>query len=140
MRIEEPLHTNYKGIEVYKLPIWQQGPVLLQSLNILENTDVRAMGYNTPKYMHTIYQTMNLAFADREAWYGDPEFYDVPVATLLSRAYADERHALVGDEAASELRPGVPVDRLPELGHYPQLEDPAAIVAALHGALERATV
>ena len=66
--------TTYKGIEVYKLREWQQGPVMLQALNILEKMDVKAMGYNTPKYMHTIYQAMNLAFADRDFYYGDPAF------------------------------------------------------------------
>src|SRR6476659_6668358 len=62
---EEPLHTNYKGIEVYKLQQWTQGPMLLQSLNILENFDLKAMGYNSPKYINTLYQTLNLTYADR---------------------------------------------------------------------------
>ena len=66
MKIEEPLHTTYKGIEVYKLPLWQQGAAMLQALNILENTDVKSMEYNSPKYIHALYQTMNLAFADRD--------------------------------------------------------------------------
>ena len=96
VRIEEPLHTNYKGIEVYKLPIWQQGAAMLQSLNILENTDVRSMGYNTPKYMHAIYQTMNLAFADRDFYYGDPYFPpEEPVRGLLSKDYAKTRFAQI---------------------------------------------
>jgi gamma-glutamyltranspeptidase/glutathione hydrolase len=96
VRIEEPLHTNYKGIEVYKLPIWQQGAAMLQSLNILENTDVKSMGYNTPKYMHTIYQTMNLAFADRDFYYGDPYFPpEEPVRGLLSKEYAKTRFAQI---------------------------------------------
>ncbi|WP_297820957.1 gamma-glutamyltransferase, partial [Segetibacter sp.] len=71
---EEPLKVNYKGIDVYKLQQWTQGPVLLQSLNILENFDLKSMGYNSPKYIHTIYQTMSLAFADRDFYYGDPRF------------------------------------------------------------------
>src|SRR5262245_32543186 len=71
VRIEEPSKTTYKGIEVYKLQPWTQGPALLQALNILENADLRAMGYNSPKYMHVIYQAMNLAFADRDFYYGD---------------------------------------------------------------------
>lgn len=96
VRIEEPLHTSYKGIEVYKLPIWQQGPAMLQALNILENTDVKSMGYNSPKYLHAIYQTMNLAFADRDFYYGDPYFPpDEPVRGLLSKDYARARFAQI---------------------------------------------
>lgn len=96
VHIEEPLHTSYKGIEVYKLPLWQQGPAMLQALNILENTDVKGMGYNSPKYLHTIYQTMNLAFADRDFYYGDPYFPpDEPVRGLLSKDYAKARFAQI---------------------------------------------
>ncbi|HEX6537171.1 MAG TPA: gamma-glutamyltransferase, partial [Gemmatimonadaceae bacterium] len=92
VRIEEPLHTSYKGIEVYKLPIWQQGPAMLQALNILENVDVKAMGYNSPRYIHTLYQVMNLAFADRDFYYGDPYFPPAePVRGLLSKEYAKAR-------------------------------------------------
>src|SRR5206468_9508540 len=65
VRIEEPVSTTYKGVTVYKLPFWQQGPAMLEALNILENVDLKAMGYNSPKYLHTIYQAMSLAFADR---------------------------------------------------------------------------
>ena len=92
VKIEEPLHTSYKGIEVYKLPVWQQGPALLQALNILENADVKSMEYNSPKYIHTIYQAMNLAFADRDFYYGDPAFPpEEPVKGLLSKEYAKAR-------------------------------------------------
>jgi gamma-glutamyltranspeptidase/glutathione hydrolase len=92
VKIEEPLHTSYKGIEVYKLPLWQQGPALLQALNILENTDVKSMEYNSPKYIHAIYQAMNLAFADRDFYYGDPAFPpEEPVKGLLSKEYATAR-------------------------------------------------
>jgi gamma-glutamyltranspeptidase / glutathione hydrolase len=91
---EEPLHVNYKGIEVYKLQQWSQGPVFLQSLNILENIDLRSMGYNSTKYIHTIYQTMNLAFADRDFYYGDPYFEPrEPIKGLLSKDYAKQRAA-----------------------------------------------
>src|SRR5881396_379265 len=96
VRIEEPLHVNYRGIEVYKLPIWQQGPAMLEALNILENADVKGMGYNSPKYLHLIYQTMSLAFADRDFYYGDPYFPPAePVKGLLSKAYARERAKLI---------------------------------------------
>ncbi|MEP6673782.1 MAG: gamma-glutamyltransferase [Ferruginibacter sp.] len=94
--IEEPLHTNYKGIEVYKLQQWTQGPMLLQSLNILENFDLKAMKYNSPEYIHTIYQTMNLTFADRDFYYGDPYFPpEEPMKGLLSKEYAKERAKLI---------------------------------------------
>jgi gamma-glutamyltranspeptidase/glutathione hydrolase len=110
VRIEEPVKTTYKGIEVYKLPFWQQGPALLQALNILENTDVKAMGYNSPKYIHTIYQAMNLAFADRDFYYGDPYFApEEPVKGLLSKEYAKARFAQI-DWAKNDpnVKPGDP--------------------------------
>ena len=90
--IEEPTMTEYKGIEVYKLQQWVQGPVLLQALNILENFDLQAMGYNSTRYIHTLYQAMNLAFADRDFYYGDPYFGpDEPMQGLLSKEYARQR-------------------------------------------------
>jgi gamma-glutamyltranspeptidase/glutathione hydrolase len=90
--IEEPSVTDYKGIQVYKLNQWTQGPALLQSLNILENFDLKSMGYNTPKYIHTLYQAMNMAFADRDFYYGDPYFApEEPIKGLLSKEYAKER-------------------------------------------------
>lgn len=89
---EEPLHINYKGIEVYKLQEWTQGPMLLQSLNILENFDLKSMGYNSTGYIHTLYQTMNLTFADRDFYYGDPAFNTNPaIKGLLSKEYAKAR-------------------------------------------------
>ena len=92
VKIEEPLSVNYKGIEVYKLQQWTQGPTMLQSLNILETFDLKAMGYNSSKYIHTLYQTMNLAFADRDFYYGDPDFApEEPIKGLLSKEYARER-------------------------------------------------
>jgi gamma-glutamyltranspeptidase/glutathione hydrolase len=92
VKIEEPLKGTYKGIEVYKLPLWQQGAAMIQALNILENTDVKAMEYNSPKYIHAIYQSMNLAFADRDFYYGDPAYPpEEPVKGLLSKEYAKAR-------------------------------------------------
>ena len=89
---EEPLHTNYKGIDVYKLQQWTQGPAMLQSLNILENFDLKAMGYNSTQYIHTVYQAMNMAFADRDFYYGDPKFLpEEPIKGLLSKDYAKQR-------------------------------------------------
>jgi len=107
---EEPLHTNYKGIEVYKLQQWTQGPMLLQALNILENFDLKAMGYNSTKYIHTLYQTMNLSFADRDFYYGDPYFPpEEPIKGLLSKAYAKERAKQIGfDKNDAKAAPGDP--------------------------------
>ena len=110
VRIEEPLHTSYRGIEVYKLPIWQQGPAMLQALNILENADVKAMGYNSPRYIHAVYQTMSLAFADRDFYYGDPYFPpEEPVKGLLSKEYAKSRFASIDwTHNDSTIKPGDP--------------------------------
>lgn len=112
---EEPLHINYKGIEVYKLQEWTQGPVLLQSLNILENFDLKAMGYNSPAYIHTIYQTMNLAFADRDFYYGDPGFNTNPaIKGLLSKEYAKARAGQI-NPAKNDAAAG-PGDPYPYIG------------------------
>ena len=109
-RWEEPVATTYKGIEVYKLTVWTQGPALLQALNLLEHFDLKAMGYNTARYIHTIYQAMNLAFADRDFYYGDvvaaPE---EPVRGLLSKEYAKARAATISPEKNdADARPGDP--------------------------------
>jgi gamma-glutamyltranspeptidase/glutathione hydrolase len=89
---EETLSTTYKGIEVHKLKEWTQGPMLLQSLNILENFDLKAMGYNSTRYLHTLYQTLNMTFSDRDFYYGDPYFSPAePIKGLLSKEYAKER-------------------------------------------------
>jgi gamma-glutamyltranspeptidase/glutathione hydrolase len=110
VRIEEPVRTTYRGIEVYKLPFWQQGPALLQALNILENADLAAMGYNSPRYLHALYQAMNLAFADRDFYYGDPYFPpEEPAQGLLSKEYAKARYATI-DWSRNDpaVRPGDP--------------------------------
>lgn len=90
--LEEPVTTNYKGIDVYKLTTWVQGPVMLQALNMIELFDLKAMGYNSSRYIHTLYQAMNHAFADRDFYYGDPYFPpEEPVKGLLSKEYAAAR-------------------------------------------------
>jgi len=110
VRLEEPLATSYKGIDVYKLNVWTQGPALLQALNILEDVDLGGMGYNSARYVHTLYQAMNLAFADRDFYYGDiyspPE---EPVKGLLSKEYARKRRAsMQPDRNDPDVRPGDP--------------------------------
>lgn len=106
---EEPLHVNYKGIDVYKLQAWTQGPAMLQSLNILANFDLKKMGYNSPQYINTLYQTMSLAFADRDFYYGDPHFTKIPIQGLLNKDYAKERAKLI-DTAKNntDILPGDP--------------------------------
>ena len=90
--IEEPVMTTYKDIEVYKLNTWVQGPVMLQALNIIENFDMECLSYNSAKYLHGLYQVMNMCFADRDFYYGDPYFEPVePVQGLLSKEYARKR-------------------------------------------------
>ena len=110
VKIEEPVHTSYKGYEVYKLTTWVQGPVMLQTLNILENFDLKAMGYNSARYIHTLYQAMNLAYADRDFYYGDPDFPPLsPIQGLLSKDYARERAKLIHFEHNDpDIRPGDP--------------------------------
>jgi gamma-glutamyltranspeptidase/glutathione hydrolase len=110
VKIEEPLSTNYKGIEVYKLQQWTQGPVMLQTLNILENFDLKNMGYNSTRYIHTLYQSMNLAFADRDFYYGDPAFApEEPMKGLLSKDYAKDRSKLIDPNKNNpKIGPGNP--------------------------------
>jgi gamma-glutamyltranspeptidase/glutathione hydrolase len=110
VEIEEPVHTNYRGIEVYKLTTWTQGPAMLQALSILEHHDLRALGYNTPEYLHAIYQAMNLAFADRDFYYGDPAFPPAePVRGLLSKAYAKQRYGQIDwSRNDADAKPGDP--------------------------------
>jgi len=110
VKLEEPVHVNYKGIEVYKLTTWVQGPAMLQALNILENFDLQGMGYNSARYIHTVYQAMSLAFADRDFYYGDPYFPPAePVQGLLSKEYARSRAKLIREGRNDpDIRPGDP--------------------------------
>ena len=107
--IEEPLKTTYKDIDIYKLTTWVQSPVLLQSLNMVENLDVKSMGFNSTNYIHNLYQVMNLSFADRDFYYGDPYFEPKePIQGLLSKEYAKERLKLISDKNNKEIKPGNP--------------------------------
>ncbi len=110
VKIEEPLSTNYKGVDVYKLREWTQGPALLQALNILENIEVKALGYNSARYMHTLYQVMSLAFADRDFYYGDPDFPpEEPIRGLLSKDYAKARaQTIKATRNDPNVKPGDP--------------------------------
>ncbi|HKB93878.1 MAG TPA: gamma-glutamyltransferase family protein [Gaiellaceae bacterium] len=121
---EPPLAVDYHGLDVLKAGPWSQAPVFLQQLRLLEGFDLAAMGHASAEYVHTVTECAKLAFADREAWYGDPAFVDVPMDMLLSREYADARRALVEDEASAELRPG---------GDHPRLPSPVSGAAAAPG-------
>ena len=108
--IEKPVSTNYKGIDVYKLTSWVQGPVMLQALNMLEDVDLKEMGFNSARYLHTLYQVMSMAFADRDFYYGDPYFPpQEPMEGLLSKEYARSRFGEI-DWAMNDpdIRPGDP--------------------------------
>jgi len=147
LHIEEPVSTSYKGIEVYKLTSWVQGPVMLQALNMLEPMDLKAMGYNSAAYIHTLYQVMNLAFADRDFYYGDPYFPpEEPIRGLLSKDYARERAKLIDpDKNDPSIKPGDPYPfegrTNPYLGHLDRWlewgrEDPGTMAPEQARALE----
>ena len=107
--IEEPLKTSYKNIDVYKLTTWVQSPVLLQSLNMAENINLKSMGFNSANYIHNLYQIMNLSFADRDFYYGDPYFDPVePIEGLLSKDYAKSRIKLITEKNNEKIKPGNP--------------------------------
>jgi gamma-glutamyltranspeptidase/glutathione hydrolase len=117
-RLEEPLTFEAGGLTVCKTKPWGQGLVFLQQLALLEGHDLAGMGPGSADYIHAVTECAKLAFADREAWYGDPEFTDVPVETLLSAEYAAARRRLVRPEASGELRPGSPDGRPPRLPEF----------------------
>ena len=122
--VEEPERTTYRGVDVYKVGFWSQGPVLLQALNLLEGYDVRALGHNTPPYLHLLAEAMKLAFADREWYYADPDFVGVPEEGLLSKEYAAERRKLIDREMPSlKLRPGNPYPFQPRLVAHGPIPD-----------------
>ena len=110
VHVEEPVVSDYKGIQVYKLTTWVQGPVMLQALNMLEPMDLKGMGYNSARYIHAVNQVMNLAFADRDFYYGDPYFPpEEPIKGLLSKEYARERAVGINWEKNDPaVKPGDP--------------------------------
>jgi len=112
---ESPLTFDYDGLTVCKTGPWGQGPVFLAQLALLRGFDLRGMGLGSTEYVHTLLECAKLAFADREAWYGDPAFVDVPVSALLSEDYNGRRRALVSQSASDELLPGRPAGRAPVL-------------------------
>ncbi|MFC4243822.1 gamma-glutamyltransferase family protein [Gryllotalpicola reticulitermitis] len=113
--VEAPLTVAHDGIEVHKAGPWSQGPVLLQQLALVDHLGIGGMAHLSADWIHTITEAAKLAFADREAWYGDPDAGDVPIEALLSPGYTSERASLIGDTASLELRPGSPGGRTPVL-------------------------
>jgi gamma-glutamyltranspeptidase / glutathione hydrolase len=103
---EDPQTTTFHGYQVYKPGFWSQGPSLLETLNILEGYDLRAMRWNSADYLHTLVEAVKLAYADRDTYYGDPKFVDIPTERLLSKDYAADRRKLIGPVASMEFRPG----------------------------------
>jgi gamma-glutamyltranspeptidase/glutathione hydrolase len=123
---EEPAGLDYHGVRVCKTGPWRQGPVFLQQLVLLAGFDLAAMEPGGAEHLHTVVECAKLAFADREAWYGDPDFAEVPLAGLLDAGYAERRRALVGAEASLELRPGSVGGREPRLPPAPPRREPGA--------------
>ena len=118
--IEEPTHTEYRGYTVYKQGFASQGPVLLQTLNILEQFDLKGMGHNSPDYVHTLIEAMKLAYADRDTYYADPDFVDVPATGLLSKAYSKTRAADIDPARASvAFKAGDPLPHDPDVHEWP---------------------
>jgi gamma-glutamyltranspeptidase/glutathione hydrolase len=108
-KVEEPATATYRGYTIHKAGFWNQGPALLQALQILEGFDLASMGRGSPDAVHTITEAIKLAFADRDRYYGDPDFAEIPAAGLLSPAYAASRRALIDPRRASlDARPGDP--------------------------------
>ena len=119
-RIEVPVSVDYRGYEVYKQPFNSQGPMLLQALNILENYDLRAMGHNSADYVHVIVEAMKLAYADRDTYYADQDFVDVPAEGLLSKDYARERARRINmRRSESEFVAGDPLPYDSSVDHWP---------------------
>jgi gamma-glutamyltranspeptidase/glutathione hydrolase len=123
-RIEKPTTTTFHDFEVYKAGPWNQGPVLLQTLNLLEGTDLAGMGEGSANYLHTVHEAIKLAYDDRNAFYGDPAFVKVPMTGLLSKPYAAERRALIGTQAALDHRVGNPFPFDPDVKAPPVVYAP----------------
>jgi gamma-glutamyltranspeptidase/glutathione hydrolase len=131
--VEEPVSFNYRGLDVHKCSSWTQGPVFLQQLAILEGFDLKGMGHNSADYLHTWVETAKLAFADREAYYGDPAIDRVPFEVLLSKAYAAQRRALIAESASLEMRPGTAGQIEPVYARRAVLEDNRRALQCLEG-------
>ena len=133
-RVEDPVTLNYRGLDVFKCSSWTQGPVFLQQLAILQCLDLKALGHNSADYLHTWIETAKLAFADREAYYGDPDFDAVPFDVLLSPGYGATRAGQIGPTASLELRPGDLGTGVPEYAARSVRDDNRRALGAAHRA------
>jgi gamma-glutamyltranspeptidase/glutathione hydrolase len=130
-RAGAPVKTDYRGYEVYKAGFWTQGPALVEELNILEGYDLKAMGHNSADYIHTVTEALKLGFADRDRYYGDPDFVKIPTRELLSKDYASLRRRLIEKERASlDQQPGDPLNMKALLASSTQRVSRASIVPA----------
>jgi gamma-glutamyltranspeptidase/glutathione hydrolase len=142
---DQPRTTTYRGYEVVKPGFWTQGPVMLEMLNLLEGYDLKAMGHNSPEYLHTVVEAAKLGFADRDRYYGDPKFSTIPEQTLLSKDYATQRRKLIDPQTASmEHRPGsfAPPGNMPtsSSGEHAAVQDTTCVnVVDRHGNVLSAT-
>ena len=110
-KVGQPVETNYRGYEIYKAGFWTQGPAMIETLNMLEGFDLKKMGHNSPTYIHTLAEALKLAFADRDRYYGDPNFVKIPTTELLSKEYAALRRPLIDERHASlAQQPGDPMN------------------------------
>jgi gamma-glutamyltranspeptidase/glutathione hydrolase len=116
--VEDPTTFDYRGITVCKAGPWSQGPVFLQVLALLQGYDIASMDTTGPEFIHLLVEATKIAYADREAWYADPDFNDVPMKTMLSAKYNEGRRKLIGDTANFDLRPGSPDGRNPSLPKF----------------------
>src|SRR5580704_11122465 len=107
LQVEEPVSTEYRGYQVYKPGFWSQGPALLEALNILEGWDLHALPFNSTEYIHKSVEALKLAYADRDAYYGDPKFNHIPTDVLLSKTYAAQRRKEITEKASLEFSPGL---------------------------------
>ncbi len=132
-RVGQPVKADYRGYEVYKAGFWTAGPALVESLNLIEGYDLKALGHNSPEYVHTVVEALKLALADRDRYYGDPDFVKIPAAELLSKDYARLRRSLIEKERASlAQQPGDPsnmkavlasaVQRVSRVSAVPEIE------------------
>ena len=110
-KVGQPVEANYRGYQVYKAGFWTQGPALVETLNMLEGFELKKMGHNTPEYIHTLAEALKLAMADRDRYYGDPDFVKIPMTELLSKEYATLRRPLIDEMRASlAQQPGDPTN------------------------------
>lgn len=134
-RVGAPVKGEYHGYEVYKTGFWAQGPMMIEVLNLLEGYDLKKMGQNSPEYIHTVTEALKLGFADRDRFYGDPDFVKIPTQQLLSKDYAAMRRSLIdGQKASLAQRPGDPSNMKPLLASAGQISYNAAPVPEIEKA------